>query len=87
MVAPAGAPEPSENVRVWPASGSVAVAVKMSVMSSKSTVLLPIALSTGGWFTIVSVIVKTIASKSSSAGTPLSVTRTVARRAAAVASS
>ncbi len=72
---PAGLPASSENVSVCPASGSVAVAVNASVASS-FTVLFPTAPSTGGWFGAgLTVIV--IASKSLSAGDPLSVARTV----------
>src|SRR3990172_9126717 len=73
--APAGAPASSEKVRVWPASGSVAVAVKLRSEPSL-TVLFPIEASTGGllaWALIGIVIV----SVSFSGGVPLSVTMTV----------
>src|SRR5438034_7549390 len=75
MVAPAGAPASSEKLRMSPAFGSVAVAVKVRSASS-FTVLFPIADRTGAWpapsaGTIV------IVSKSLSGGVPLSVTRIV----------
>src|SRR5512144_1342527 len=47
--APAGKPASSEKVRVWPASGSVAVAVNVNRFPSV-TVLFPIVSSTGHWF-------------------------------------
>src|SRR3990172_643692 len=75
IAAPAGAPASSEKVRVWPASGSVAVAVKLRSEPSL-TVLLPIAASTGAalaWALIAIVIV----SVSFSGGDPLSATMTV----------
>src|SRR5439155_634889 len=73
--APTGAPASNENVSVWPASASVAVAVKLSVASS-STVLFPIGASTGLTFAAALTTIE-IASKSLSGGVPLSVTRTV----------
>jgi hypothetical protein len=75
MAAPAGAPASSEKVSVcagW--SLSVAVAVKDSVVPS-FTVLLPMALRTGGLFASLTVMV--IVSVSARGGVPLSVTRTV----------
>ena len=54
MLAPAGAPI-NEKVSVWPLSGSVAVAVKVSVVFF-TTVLLPTGARTGVSATAVTVI-------------------------------
>ena len=73
--APAGAPASRLKDSVFAgASGSVAVAVNDSNAPS-STILSPIAASTGAWLTSFTVIM--MASKSDSAGVPSSVTRTV----------
>ena len=75
IAAPAGEPASRENVSVWPASGSFAVAVKARDASSAMD-LFPIAASTGGWLApALTVIV--IPSESPSGGTPSSVTVTV----------
>src|SRR6266853_5138608 len=73
--APIGAPGSSENVRTAPASGSVAVAVKLRSDPSL-TVLFPIVARTGGGFPAALTAI-VIPSKSLRGGTPLSVTRIV----------
>ena len=49
MLAPTGCPAPSEKMSVCPASGSVAVAVKVR-SDPAVTVWFPIGVSTGQWF-------------------------------------
>ena len=71
MDAPAGAPAPSEKVKAFAGmSGSVAIAVKVSNVSS-STVLLPMAARIGGRLTSRTVI--DTVPLFESGGTPLSV--------------
>ena len=77
MLAPAGAPASRLKVNVLAGrSASVAVAVKVSGVSS-STVLLPIAASTGAWLTSLTCDADGL--EVASAGVPLSVTRMVTR--------
>ena len=76
MPAPVGGVPSRENVSVWAGSlASVAVAVNASAVNS-STLRSPISASTGATFAS-SPTVTVIVSKSSSLGTPSSVTRTV----------
>src|SRR5439155_1624345 len=78
IVAPGGEPESSEKQSVLGGiSASVAVAVRARV-DPAVTVLLPIGVRTGAWFTSFTVTVNV--SKSLWGGLPLSVTRTVIGR-------